>query len=242
MRRNLAFEWVRASTLRSTWGFPLLGILMVTAITVVMLLFGGSPDADLPDPTMGELLVNAGNPLGVVFMTTICAQAFGHEYRDGTMRLVLSEFPARSRVFLSKLLIPALIVAGAVLVASAIIAILAATVGGGVEMGSSAAGLLTVIARQVAIAVWWGLMVAGITALLRNLAAGIVFALVLSAILEGLLFVLLGSRLGWLDDVLPFTAATQWASDGGTRHGLVALGWVAVVVGAAWVRFLKRDA
>ena len=241
MRRNLAFEWVRASTLRSTWGFPLLGIVMVTAITVVILLFGGSPETDTPDPTLGELLVNAGSPLGLVFMTTICAQAFGHEYRDGTMRLVLSEFPARSRVFLSKLLIPALIVAGSDLVASAIIAIVAATVGD-VGFGSGGTGLLTVVARQVGIAVWWGLMVAGITALLRNLAAGIVAALVLSAVLEGLLIGLLSSRVSWLPDVLPFTVATSWASDGGARDGLVALGWVVVVVGAAWLQFLKRDA
>lgn len=240
MRRNLAFEWIRASSLRSTWGFPLLGVALVTAVTVIVLVYGGSPDADMPDPTVRELLANAANPLGIVFTTTICAQAFGHEYRDGTMRLALSEFPARSRVFVAKLIIPALIVAASVLVAAAIIALLGVI--GGADAGASAAGLVDVVSRQVAVAVWWGLMVAAITALMRNLAAGIVFALVLSAIVESLLFALLGSRLGWLDDVLPFSAATQWASGDGLHFGLVALAWAVVLVGAAWAFFLRRDA
>ncbi len=127
------------------------------------------------------------------------------------------------------------------LVAAGIIAVLAATIGE-TEAGADGAGLFVVVARQVAVAVWWGLMVAGITALLRNLAAGIVAALLLSAVFEGILIALLGSRATWLDDVLPFTTATEWASSGNANAGLVALVWVVVVVGAAWVRFLRRDA
>jgi len=240
MRRNLAFEWIRASSLRSTWGFPIIGIAMATALTVVMVLLGGSQNADLPEPTLGELLVNAGNPLGLVFTTTICAQAFGHEYRDGTMRLVLSEFPARTRVFLAKLIIPGLFVCAAVLLASSI----AAAIGTvrGVQTGATGGELLVVVGRQIAVAAWWGLMVAGITALLRNLAAGIIAAIVLSAIFEGIVVALLGSRVPWLDDVMPFSSATEWASSGDTSSGLVALAWVVAVVGSAWFAFLRRDA
>lgn len=157
------------------------------------------------------------------------------------MRLVLSEFPARSRVFLAKLVVPGLIVAVSVLVASAIIAVLGLTMSDS-GAGASAAGLLGVVGRQVALAVWWGLMVAAITALLRNLAAGIVFALVLSTIVETLLSSLLGSRLSWLDDVLPFTSAMRWASGGGIGQGITALVWVVALVGAAWTGFLRRDA
>ena len=241
MRRNLAFEWLRASTLRSTWGFPLLGIALVSAATVIVLVYGGAPDGDAPEATLSELLSNAANPLGIVFTTAICAQAFGHEYRDGTMRLVLSEFPARSRVFVAKLAVPGLIVAVSVLVASAIIAVLGLTMSDS-GAGASAAGLLGVVGRQVALAVWWGLMVAAITALARNLAAGIVFALVLSAIVETLLSSLLGSRLSWLDNVLPFSSATEWASGGSIGPGITALVWVVALVAAAWTGFLRRDA
>lgn len=241
MSRTLAFEWIRASTLRSTWGFPLVGITLVIAMTIIILVYGGSPDADLPDPTLGELLVNAANPLALVFTTVICAQAFGHEYRDGTMRLVLSEFPHRTRVFLAKLAVPALIVAASVLVAAASVWVVT-TVRGDVGSGADATGLLTVVARQVAMGVWWGLMVAAITALMRNLAAGIVFALVLSTIVEGLLVTLLGSRISWLADALPFSSATQWASDGDLARGMVALAWVAAFLAAAWAAFLRRDA
>ena len=240
MKRNLAFEWVRASTLRSTWGFPLLGIGLASVATVMFLVSGGSPDGGAPQATVGELLGNTAN-VGIVFTTVICAQAFGHEYRDGTMRLVLSEFPARSRVFLAKLVVPGLIVAVSVLVASAIITVLGLSMSDS-GAGTSAAGLLEIVGRQVVAAVWWGLMVAAITALLRNLAAGIVFALVLSTIVETLLSSLLGSRLSWLDDVLPFTSAMRWASGGGIGQGITALVWVVALVGAAWTGFLRRDA
>jgi ABC-type transport system involved in multi-copper enzyme maturation permease subunit len=240
VRRNLAFEWIRARTLRSTWGFPLMGIAVATAITVVILVISGSPEADFPAPTLRDLLANAANPLALVLTTTICAQAFGHEYRDGTMRLVLSEFPDRSRVFLAKLLVPALLVAGSVLLAAGIASVIGTVQG--VGAGGGAGQLLGVLGRQVVVAIWWGLMVAGITALMRNLAAGIVTALVLSAVFEGLLIGLLGTRAPWLDDVLPFTTATQWAASGAVAPGLVALAWVVALVGAAWTGFLRRDA
>jgi ABC-type transport system involved in multi-copper enzyme maturation permease subunit len=237
VRRNLAFEWIRATTLRSTWGFPIMGIAVATAITVVILVISGSPDSGLPEPTLAELLANAASPLALVLTTTICAQAFGHEYRDGTMRLVLSEFPDRNRVFLAKLLVPALLVAVAVLVAAAIAAVIGVVQG--VDSGEQ---LLGVLGRQVAVAIWWGLMVAAITALMRNLAAGIVTALVLSAVLEGLLLGLLGTRAPWLDDVLPFASATRWAGSGDVSSGLVALAWVVALVAAAWTGFRRRDA
>ncbi len=109
-----------------------------------------------------------------------------------------------------------------------------------------------VAGRQVVLAVWWGLMVAGITALLRNLAAGIVVSLVLAAVLEPLLAGLLatfdeatgtqGSRAPWLTQNLPFTNALGWAADADGRAAVVVLAWVLVVVGAAWTLFLRRDA
>ena len=100
--------------------------------------------------------------------------------------------------------------------------------------------------------VWWGLIVAGVTALIRNLAAGIIVSLVFALVLENLAIGLLtttdpvtgeqASRAGWLTENLPFTNALQWASQGDGRAATVAVIWAAGVVGLACVLFIRRDA
>ncbi|MGV1004480.1 MAG: hypothetical protein ACOYEV_06855 [Candidatus Nanopelagicales bacterium] len=238
MTRNLAFEWRRAVSLRSTWGFPLIGLLIGGLITAAVM---ASPGATGQQPTMGDVLTNAASPFSLVFITTICAQAFGHDYRDGTMRLVLSEYPVRSRAFWAKLIVPAALVAVAVAVMALLMRLLAPMIGD-VEAGGSTGSLVLLAARQVGLAVWWGLVVAAITALLRNLAAGIVVAIMLAGIVELLLVGLLGSRIPWLADVLPFMNGQQWASTGSVHAGLVMLAWVVGLVCSAWALFVKRDA
>lgn len=239
MTRNLAFEWRRAASLRSTWGFPLLGVALTVMFAVLILAF--AQGAGSAETSMRTVLGNAANPVGVVLITTICAQAFGHDYRDGTMRLVLSEFPVRSRVFLAKLLIPAPLVAASLLLATVLLAIVAPFFGNMVA-GGSTASLVALSVRQVVQAVWWGLMVAALTALLRNLAAGIVIALAMAGILEGLLVAVIGDQLPWLAKSLPFMNAGEWASTGGMRPGLVMLTWAVLLVASAWGLFVKRDA
>jgi hypothetical protein len=113
-------------------------------------------------------------------------------------------------------------------------------------------GIAIIAARQVCLAVWWGLMVAGVTALLRNLAAGLVVSLVFAFVLENLAIGLLSttnsvtgeatSRAPWLTENLPFTNALSWASDGDGRAAVVALLWALVVVGLAGLLFIRRDA
>lgn len=238
MISNLVFEWRRASSLRSTWGFPLLAILVAGLFTVLAIVATDSAGGEAV--TLVDALGSAANPFSVVLATTICAQAFGHDYRDGTMRLVLSEYPVRTRVFWAKLIVPAMFVAGSVVASVAAVTVLMALLKS-LASDAGAAELVALVARQVVLGVWWGLMVAAITALIRNLAAGIVAALVLAGLLESLLVALIGSKLPWLSDVMPFSSALRWAATGAVQPGLVSMVWVAVAVGAAWALFVRRD-
>lgn len=235
MIRNLTFEWRRAATIRSTWGFPLLGVAVLLVASM-----GGYWLANDGTLTLVWMLGQTAFPLGLVLVTVICAQAFGHDYRDGTMRLVLSEFPARGRVFWAKMAVPAVLVLSSILIVQ--LAVLLANlvymhlpVGGWDEVATAAA-------RGLVFAVWWGLMVGAITALMRNLAAGIVVALVLATIGEALLIGLVGPKWSGISYLTPFSNAMAWASSGNGKAGAIAGFWSFLVVGSALWAFLKRDA
>ena len=105
MNRELSYEWVRASTIRSSVGFPLAGALLTWAITIIFLW----DPAEGTDIKFSALLGSVYSPLTALLVTIPFAQAFGQEYRDGTMRLTLSEYPDRTKVFLAKLIVPALL-------------------------------------------------------------------------------------------------------------------------------------
>jgi ABC-type transport system involved in multi-copper enzyme maturation permease subunit len=254
MSRILAFEWRRAVSLRSTWGFLGLGMAMLVFIAWAAMIFNSAQEGAAPEsaPSMeGVAAFDGGGPLGILVLTTVCAQAFGHEYRDGTMRLVLSQFPQRATVFLAKVAVPSGFVTASILLALGISLVGAAVLFDVVPQQGwgevAAIGL-----RQVGLGLWWGLIVVGVTALIRNLAAGIIVSLVFALILENLAIGLLVrtdpatgeevSRAPLLTDNLPFTNALEWAAEGGGRAAMVAVSWAAGVVGLACVLFIRRDA
>ena len=188
MSRILAFEWRRAVSLRSTWGFLGIGMALMVFIAWAAMIFNGTQEGAAPGsrPSMeGVATFDGGGPLGIILITTICAQAFGHEYRDGTMRLVLSQFPKRAEVFLAKVVVPAAFVTASILLALAV-AVAGAALLFDVDAQDGWGGVAAIGLRQVALGVWWGLMVAGVTALIRNLAAGIIVSLVFALVLENL--------------------------------------------------------
>lgn len=254
MSRILAFEWRRAVSLRSTWGFLGIGMALLVFIAWAAMIFNGAQEGAAPGsrPGMeGVASFDGGGPLGIILLTTICAQAFGHEYRDGTMRLVLSQFPNRAEVFLAKVAVPAAFVVVSILLALGI------SVAGGALLFDVAPqegwGAVAAIGlRQVGLGLWWGLIVTGVTALIRNLAAGIIVSLVFALVLENLALGLLAtsdpvtgdpsSRAAWLTENLPFTNALMWAGEGDARAASVAVVWAIAVVGIAGVLFLRRDA
>lgn len=239
MTRNLLFEWRRASTIRSTWGFPLMGIAMLIALGIIGTALAGSA-GDTESQTLTGLLAATTFPLGIVVITVICAQAFGHDYRDGTMRLVLSEFPGRGRVFWSKMLVPMVIVGAAIVVAEVLLVLINLVI---LRYPTGDVGQVAALAaRSVILTMWWGLVIGAITALMRNLAGGIVVAIVAGMIGESLLLSIVAPKWEGIIYLAPFTNALQWAGSGALKPGLTALVWMVALVGAALWLFRKRDA
>lgn len=254
MSRILAFEWRRAVSLRSTWGFLGLGTAILVFIAWAAMIFNGVQEGAAPGtrPSMeGVATFDGGGPLGILLITTICAQAFGHEYRDGTMRLVLSQFPKRAEVFGAKVAVPAVFVTASILLALGI-SVAGAALAFDVAAPEGWGAVAAVGLRQVGLGLWWGLVVAGVTALIRNLAAGIIVSLVFALVLENLTIGFLTnsdpvtgepvSRAAWLTENLPFTNALMWASQGDGRAAVVAGIWAVGVVGLACLLFIRRDA
>ena len=95
MKRALAFERVRAASLKSTWVFPLIGV----TISVLAAVLGNATASDGWSNTLSDYVPSSYTFISALFITIPFAQAFGHEYRDGTMRLTLSLFPHRRQVF-----------------------------------------------------------------------------------------------------------------------------------------------
>ncbi|MCX6405146.1 MAG: hypothetical protein NTW81_06605, partial [Actinobacteria bacterium] len=166
------------------------------------------------------------------------AQAFGHEYRDGTMRLTLSAYPIRIKVFVAKTLVPTVISVIAVLIAMLGIRIIYVA---RVALGSTELGTETSL-RHLAFTILWGLIVAAIVIFTRNMAAGIAGVVVWAAILENLVLGLLTSKWEKIGDYLPLLQGMNWTQNGESRSlAVIAITTVLMVVLSA-AKFLKRDA
>jgi ABC-2 type transport system permease protein len=208
-------------------------------------------------------LTAAGKPLdaeGVVFhvvqrdlavrwlaAAAIGAQAFGHEFRYGTIRATLLGFPRRGRLLAGKVAAAALAGTGGALLASAasFALLLALTRWDGSLFGdprlwrSLAYGAVTV-GLVAALA-------AGLGALTRGTGLPVVLLALWAGILEPLVAAVLGGGAG----LLPFLSMLQLAAYSGEAVDLGATGplsavvfplCLAVVLVAAAAAFARRDA
>jgi ABC-2 type transport system permease protein len=237
--RVLTYERVRAETLKSTFVFPLIGAGIAWAASILFIALGASSE----EVNAANFIGQAFTPLSAVFLTIPFAQAFGHEYRDGTIRLALAEYPKRTQLFLAKLLIPSIIAFVATLVTVAVIALIAAI---GPNFGyATITGLGSIggiAAREAVFVVLWGLLVAAITCLTRNMGAGIAGVLIWSLILENLLAVFLIERLPVIADLLPLSQGFGWVQTGTTTLIIPMVVTAAVLTAASYVRFVRSDA
>lgn len=241
MNRIIKYEIIRTRTLKSTWIFPLIGIALswvaaYFATTNNGLTFNSEGPATYY--TLAQIINNSFTPLSIFFITIPFAQAFGHEYRDGTMRLTLSAYPIRIKVFVAKTLVPTVISVIAVLIAMLGIRIIYVA---RVALGSTELGTETSL-RHLAFTILWGLIVAAIVIFTRNMAAGIAGVVVWAAILENLVLGLLTSKWEKIGDYLPLLQGMNWTQNGESRSlAVIAITTVLMVVLSA-AKFLKRDA
>ncbi|MFM9135000.1 MAG: ABC transporter permease [bacterium] len=248
MSGPLTYEWVRISTVRSTWALILVGALVPAALVLFVTWLvnsaedfqGGPPDGAATTGFAGFL------PLVAAILCTIGAASFGQEYRHGLIRITLATYPRRSRVFAAKTIMVVLVVILAAILAIACI-VVANALGpaiAGKDLAWDTSALGPPGLRGVIYVVIFVLMAFALTALTRNQPLGIIVPVVLAVLVEPITLALV-QEWTWIDWVLPFTGATAGISADGLEawgHLGVFFLWFLVLAIPAWVLFVRRDA
>ena len=269
MKGALAYEWVRLTTVRSTWvlSAAALGVAVLAALAFTLAPSSAStgvPNA-LGDQRAYATVLTAGAQLTPLLMGLLGAFAFGHEYRYGTIRPALTALPRRAPVAAAKVLTVALWAAVVAALTVALAAVVALLLGGGrFDPGVSlTAGptprmalgvvLYIVLSALVGLAFGW---------LFRNIPAAVSLLLVIPTIVEPLLKIVLSldalEPVAGIGRFLPFTAGAQlyaystegdpgvpeaFRSDLSPLSGGLIFGLLTLVLLAvAYLLFQRRDA
>lgn len=207
-----------------------------------------NPAAGLRLPLSSLISGAAGSFITLILLGVVAAQAFGQDYRHGTIRLTLTIFPRRLSAFFSRA-----VVMVAVIVATYLIAMIAVTLvalpNARVIDTSITGEFFTFGVRALLYMAGFSLIVLALTVLTRILALGVIIPIVVALVAEPLLMVsaeVLSGRFPGLSRVqyfLPFTAGQGFAAgDEILRNGLAFLAWVIVLLAPAILVFVKRDA
>jgi ABC-2 type transport system permease protein len=249
MIANLVYEWRRLWSVRATW-------IMTFTYLVLTGLLGAGPlflgDGDFGTQTWKGLYSTNANLLVLVMLSVVASQFFGHEYRYGTIRLTLTEFPKRERVVLAKTLLLALYVTLATFVGWAVLGVVGfiapegsiGTEGPGLSInGGEPSELWQVLAFSFA----YCLISMSLTMITRNLALGIILPLLTFSVIEQLIQLFANLANGNMDrlvEILPFVNGNAWLTNlpDSPNAGLIFAAWVAgtYLIGSAM--FFKRDA
>jgi len=247
----LRYEWRRITTIRSTW--ILLGLAVIFSIGFSWLAMAGlksatsTPDSGLApnDLLITEIVgqVVVANFIVLVLFATVAAQAFGQEYRNGTIRVTLTAFPKRLPVVLGKVIVclGLLTAVFAVCVAAPYLLLSSSDV---VNSDISVSTMLGFFLRSWLYFCGYMLVVIALTLITRILALAVIIPLLMAVVFENLASAL-GSRwLPWIDNVLPFASGSRFVAGGEDllRNGLVFGAWVLVLSVVGVVLFQKRDA
>lgn len=245
MTRLFAAELLKLRTLRSTWGFAFVAMLLATLVTAGNI--GGTPAQDRLDPDLQFRIV-----LDAAFPASILALLVGmilvtNEFRHGTIARTLLAVPRRARFVGSKLLTGA--AAGAVLMLITLTVIAATSV---IWLGLLDVPLALDRAGDGAGRAITGVVIAGILGAavggaVHSQVGALVGALVWIFVAEPVCWVILGLLdLDGVSEYLPAASLGGVMDSGG--GGLpfagsvgVALGWAALAAVLAFVRTGRRD-
>lgn len=249
MISNLVYEWRRLWSVRATW-------IMTFVYLAITGLLGAGPlflgDGSLGSQTWKGLYSTNANFLCLVMLSVVASQFFGHEYRYGTIRLTLTEFPKRERVLLAKTLVLAAYVTISTFLGWAVLGVVGSiapegsigTKGPGLSIsGGAASELWQVLVFGIA----YCLIAMSLTMITRNLALGIVLPLLTFSVIEGLIQLfsrLANGGMDWLVDILPFMNGNAWVTNlpDSPNAGLIFAAWVAGIYLVGSAMFFKRDA
>jgi len=256
MGAALRYEFVRITTVRSTWIGLVFCVVAGFGVGLLATIRQTGFDDQGNEITQPVSWWSAFAPIAmIVFVvaSVVASQAIGQEYRFGLIRLTLSAFPRR------------LVVLGAKVVVVVLAAVLLAVTGfvGGwlalaargmpVPPADQPAPDSTFLVRGVVMVVLWALSAFALAGITHQTAVGIAIPIVSGLIVENALMAFLRERADWLMKVLPWSTATRWQDSAVSMPPdyPFPVGWGAVTVLAVWVvaflvietvTFLRRDA
>jgi ABC-2 type transport system permease protein len=251
----LRLEWVRITTVRSTYVLAAVAILVGAGAAA---LISGLGRGSGPDPTLSAMVLTSGAdvvplPFTATFMGVLGVLSVGHDCRHGLSRALLIAQPSRCALVAARLVVLAAASAGVAVSGLVLDGGLGAVLGGGTfvldpDVGGACLGF-------VLLAVLWSWLGAAGTWLLRATVPVLVVLLVLPLVVEPLLRTLsLAQDLAWLRPVvrwLPFAAGRAMAAAvgggsgeelGRAQGGVVFGGLVLAVLVPAWLLLQRRDA
>ena len=201
----LRYEWRRLSSIRSTWIITAIAFAQAVGFIWLFATFTNSMAVDAggtlrPEPTdLRTIIPFIFLPFFPLIVSTLAGQAFGHDYRHGTIRLTLSNFPNRGQILLARVgLLLGFVTALSVVTVAVCVGIveLYSSTTGGIEWSTFAETALKLWAYLL----MYMIVCMAIVVVTRIMALGIVIPLVMVLIVENLM-VLLGM---WKADWLPW--------------------------------------
>lgn len=249
MISNLVYEWRRLWSVRATW-------IMTFVYLVIVGLLGAGPlflgDGGFGSQTWKGLYSTNANVLCLVMLSVVASQFFGHEYRYGTIRLTLTEFPKRERVMLAKTIMLGIYVGISTFLGWAVLGAIGALASEG-SLSSNGPGWNlnggepSELWQVLVFGFSYCLIAMSITIITRNLALGIVFPLLMTSIIEGLITVFANfakGKMDWIVEALPFANGNAWLTHlpDQPNAGLIFAAWVVGFYLIAAALFFKRDA
>jgi ABC-2 type transport system permease protein len=249
MIANLVYEWRRLWSVRATW-IMTFAYLVLTGLLGAATVFLG--DEEFGIQTWKGLYSTNANLLVLVMLSVIASQFFGHEYRYGTIRLTLTEFPKRERVVLSKTIMLAAFVTIATFLGWAVLGVIGFIAPEG-SIGSEGPGLSinggepSELWQVLVFSFAYCLIAMSLTMITRNLALGIVLPLLIFAVIEQLIQLfanLANGNMDWLVEILPFVNGNAWLTNlpDSPNAGLIFAAWVVGLYLIGSAMFFKRDA
>jgi ABC-2 type transport system permease protein len=216
MRNALAYEWRRITSVRSTYWFSGMTLILSGAIAFFIALGFGASDFSSDGIQnflqASTLVMTAGGSilfvpvLSAPFCAVLGAMSFGHEYRYGTIKQTLTAIPDRVVMFFAKLVV----LVAWLLVLMAIV-VLVNTVMGSLFLDGFTVSreALRPIVDFILYNVGFGIAGFGLAALFRNLAGALVGVLVYPFVVEPIGYNIVRIvRLGSLDRLANFFPAS----------------------------------
>ena len=105
MNKLIRAEWIKFRSSRSNWILLLVGIVVSTAIVVLLVsLFGNSVGDSVADTSTLKRadLISAGSIMSLIFISIVGVRVFGNEWRTGTMQSAAIAAPIRAELFFAK--------------------------------------------------------------------------------------------------------------------------------------------